>query len=130
MADPDLPVEAPDGATPASTEKPAFADIIERTADLLERDGWTVGTYMCAHGKRCAEGALIEACKEFGLVTEGPYAEWLAFSNRAARALRVDGGCYLPGWNDDQLRDEDVIAAFRDLAFRERSERPKEREGS
>lgn len=41
---------------------PAPLNPLEEAENILRTDGWTVGTFKCDDGKRCAVGALRVAC--------------------------------------------------------------------
>lgn len=41
---------------------PAPLNPLEEAENMLRTDGWTVGTFKCDDGKRCAVGALRAAC--------------------------------------------------------------------
>lgn len=84
------------------------ADVLERAAELLERDGWCQRQLHHCDGSRCVRGAIIDAALEVG---EGslPPSEWLRRHLGAKRSL--------PEWNDDPGRTADeVIAKLREAA--------------
>jgi len=88
----------------------AAADVLNKAADLIERDGWTQGTYQL-DGKRCVDGAISATSHD-----------WSTWRNRKeARELLRDtiGAQILVDWNDAPGRTKtEVVAALRAAAER------------
>lgn len=101
------------------------ARILESTADLLEHDGWTRGTW-AAWGRRCLVGALNSAtCTELEISrSRGP--RFMRVRDQAAEHLSqvIWGYAYnhvveLTNWNDAEGRTKsEVLDVVRKAAKR------------
>ncbi len=94
------------------------ADILERAADLLDREGWTQGISMNRHGARCMSRALFDAGRGHLLAkvepdtTPAPSLE--AFRACEQEISLDDRPGLLVSWNDAPGRTkEEVTTALR-----------------
>jgi hypothetical protein len=96
------------------------ADLLDKAADIIERDGWCQGKYAsdpetgpcCALGaiRRAATGTAFPACDD----------DWDAITNAGRALARLTG--FVPGWNDTQGRQAvEVTAALHAAAEKARA---------
>ncbi len=87
----------------------AAADVLDRAAALIERDGWVQGDYGWSGVGWCASGAIREAARPVTLKVHVS----------AGSALRAAIGPGIERWNDDPDRTQaDVLAVLREIAAR------------
>lgn len=92
------------------------SEILNTAADLIERGGWTQGSYK--DGPRfCAEGAIIQAAQP-GFWEPRPYGECGVIDLHTLAAVGVFqhwiGLPSIPNWNDHPERTKgQVVAALR-----------------
>lgn len=86
-----------------------LADVLNRAADLIERDGWVQGRFRGPNGEHCATDAVVCAC-EFSMVVYNDAVDVLL------EAIRRQN---LPRWNDEPGRTQaEVVAKLRAAARR------------
>ena len=80
------------------------AAVLNRAADILERDGWIQGAMYNRNGCRCALGALNSASTELDCGSEPVWD--------ACFLLSADLGYDLPSWNDEDGRTVDEVTTL------------------
>lgn len=92
-----------------------FKDLYNKTAEVLERDGWHKGDYHC-NGKHCTLGAISVAVGEMsGIDDDSVLCSW--DFDKLAQPLVNSIGTGVVKWNDDILRtEEEVLFELRRIA--------------
>lgn len=92
----------------------AARQILQRTLEVLERDGWCRGTYQDSRGRRCLSGAMERAAEELKLerALEGKLPLEERMRLRVALAAAI-GGTGIVGWNDAQRESRAVKRALK-----------------
>lgn len=102
-----------------------IAEVLEKSADLLETDGWLQGSYLRREtGQRCALGALRKAATGHDYIPLKNDFSWSQSEFCAARVLMdylgLEHGTardVIPYWNDDSRNTQDkVVDAFKGAA--------------
>jgi hypothetical protein len=94
---------------PAETDE--VAEVLERAADLLVRDGWCQEIMFHSNGSRCARGAILDAGKGTGLCVTA-----MARLNFHLGLER----CSIETWNDSMCMTADVVVrALKEAAAKE-----------
>src|SRR5438552_3406792 len=101
----------------------SVADVLDKAADILDRDGWCTGTLGSDRGPKCALGAMVKAVGgSLGTAIPALYgAQGLAFHQAetvARRSLRVQR---IGDWNDIAASVADVTSALRAISVMERA---------
>lgn len=98
----------------------AVADVLNRAADLIERDGWCQRRYRGQDGEHCVSDALIRAAGMGEPGDTGQQARVMTLYCEASDALRAKvRRKNLPRWNDAPGRTQaEVVAALRAAAER------------
>ena len=100
----------------------AVAEVLERAADVIERDGWCRNEITTPDGRVCLVGAIERAAfgrdYESGPVTD---QEWDLRCGAVSAANRAITGCdsmsAAARWNDNEAKDQyDVIDLLRHTA--------------
>jgi hypothetical protein len=101
------------------------ADLLDRAADLLERDGWCQGSLDNADGQRCVMGAVYAARDDLVWSNDLASERSLSVTHQATDALFDAIGWNIPEWNDsEQTSFEDVLSLLRGVAAEQRGLRP------
>ena len=93
------------------------ADVLDKAADVIERDGWCRHEYHDPEGRHCTVGAI-----EAAVIQEGhfPISETI---DEAEDSLDRWLGQSVAAWNDDIARDvREVITSLRECAASLRSQ--------
>jgi hypothetical protein len=95
-----------------------LAEVLDKTVEVLERDGWCQGAFESARGERCAVGAIRRAAREL----QG--ASLRTVGARAAFAKYIGVGTLdVVEWNDTKGRTAaEVIDALKHTAKKLRNE--------